>query len=369
MSETNIAVLSTIWSRLLQIPSVHPDDNFFDLGGDSLLAVNMFLEVERATGRHFPITTIYDAPTIAELAEALDTEDAPAFSHLVKLKDGSDNAPFFILHGVGGTVMELDALGKLIRSDKAVYAIQARGLDGIDPPLESIEEMAALYIGVIREKQNHGPYFLGGYSFGGLIAMEMARLLGPENVAQLLMIDTFAHPQTWPRKSRALVKMRKIASRARSVTRQPIGETAKMLTQKISAKLARHDSANAKADRAAYVNSWLGAINPDLPLPLRQTRIAGDAALIAYTPRYYPGAVTFLRARKTGTVFPPSASHVWRKLIGQLEIQSTQGDHKSIIAENAPELADRVSRLLTEQKTQTVSAQQAPRLKLQMESS
>jgi acyl carrier protein len=86
MSAENIGLVTGIWSRLLQTSPIAPDDNFFDLGGDSLLAVNMFLEIERATGRHFEITTIYDAPTIAELAALMEQEEhAPEFSPLVKL--------------------------------------------------------------------------------------------------------------------------------------------------------------------------------------------------------------------------------------------------------------------------------------------
>ncbi len=113
MSETNTALLTGIWSRLLQTSPIAPEDNFFDLGGDSLLAVNMFLEIERATGRHFEITTIYDAPTISELAGLMETETVRGFSSLVKLKSG-EGAPFFIVHGIGGTVVELASLGKAI---------------------------------------------------------------------------------------------------------------------------------------------------------------------------------------------------------------------------------------------------------------
>jgi hypothetical protein len=111
-----------------------------------------------------------------------------------------------------------------------------------------------------------------------------------------------------------------------------------------------------KAERAAYINSWLGAVDPNLPLPLRQTRIAGDAALIAYSPRRYAGPVTFIRAGRTGPVFPSDAANVWRRLTGGLELHTTEGDHRSILGDHAPALAECVSLCLAPSR-----AQSAPR--------
>ena len=327
--------LEAIWSRILQLPEIADDADFFELGGDSLMAVGLFLEIEREFGVKLPITAIYDAPTVATQAELIAQETAPGFSHLVLLKEGDGGAPLFIVHGVGGTVIELDRLGRAIESERAVYAIQARGLDGREKPLESIEAMAALYVEAIKCKQPEGPYLLGGYSFGGLVALEMARLLGKGNVAELLMIDAFAHPHTWPFETRVMVRARKLARRLRHMTPR---EFASALKKKFF---------DPKTDRATTVNNWLGEVNPNLPLPLKEARIAGDTALIAYTPRPYAGRATFIRAGKTGAVFPPSARNVWRGLIADLGIQTTKGDHGSILKEHVGELAGRVSLCLS----------------------
>ncbi len=335
MAPDAAARLTEIWCRALNMAAVAPDGDFFDLGGDSLMAVGLFLEIERAFDVKLPITAIYDAPTIASQLELIESEAAPAFSHFVLLREGSETQPFFIVHGVGGTVIELSALGREIDAGRAVYAIQARGIDGNAKPLETMEEMAALYVDEIRRKQPQGPWAIGGYSFGGVVAMEMARLFGPENVAQLVMIDAFAHPCTWPLKTRLTVKTRKLLSRLRH---QSFGEIASALARKLFGP---------KTDRAAQVNNWLGAVDPNLPLALRQARIAGDAALIAYTPRPYAGRATFIRAARTGTVFPSDARNVWGKLIGQFELQSTPGDHRSILGAHVEELAARVSEVLT----------------------
>lgn len=324
------AELSRIWRRTLQLAEVARDDDFFERGGDSLMAVGLFLEIERAFGVRLPITAIYDAPTIAEQSALIVAESTPECSLLVRLKEGDETQPFFIVHGVGGTVIELSALGRQIETARAVYAVQARGLDGAAPPLESIEEMATLYIQAIRARQPNGPYLIGGYSFGGLVALEMARLLGPDNVARLVMIDAYAHPQTWPPTVRAAVRARKLAGRLKAMARHPVRETAALLKRRTM-------------DRAAYINSWLGAVSPDLPLPLRQTRIAGDAALIAYVPRPYGGRASFIRAGRTGAVFPANARRVWRHLVADLDLQTTPGDHRSILGAHAPALADRIA--------------------------
>jgi acetoacetyl-CoA synthetase len=324
------AVLTSIWCSALQRETVGPDEDFFDLGGDSLMAVGLFLEIEQVLGIKLPITAIYDAPTIEKQIELIDAETQPAFSPLVLLKDGDETAPFFIVHGVGGTVIEFATLGRQIDTGRAVYALQARGLDGTEPPLERVEAMAALYVEAIRAKQAQGPYYIGGYSFGGLVALEMARQLGDENVARLVMIDAYAHPHTWPFKTKAQVRTRKLLSRAKAFARRPVAELSGFIKRRTM-------------DRATYVNTWLGAIDPNLPLALRQTRIAGDAALIAYTPKPYPGRATFIRAGKTGTVFPSDARNVWQRLIRDFEVQTTQGDHRSILVEHASSLAARIA--------------------------
>jgi acetoacetyl-CoA synthetase len=322
--------LSEIWRHALQRDAVGVDEDFFDLGGDSLMAVGLFLEIERAFGIKLPITAIYDAPTIAAQAALIEGGTTPAASHLVLLKEGDETQPFFIVHGVGGTVIEFAGLGRAIESAHAVYAVQQRGLDGSDAPLDRVEAMAAAYVEAIRAKQPDGPYLLGGYSFGGVVAMEMARLLGPQNVARLVMIDAYAHPHTWPRAVRAQVRVRKLASRFRAALRDPLRE-------------ARAFVARRTTDRATQINNWLGAVDPNLPPALKQARIAGDAALIAYTPRPYAGAATFIRAGKTGTVFPASAREVYKNLIARFEVQTTPGDHRSILVEHVGELGRRVS--------------------------
>ena len=170
--------LVRIWQQLLGVESVGVDQNYFDLGGDSVLAVHLFAEIEKVFKVKLPLATLFEAPTIQELAEILRS-DAPSngWSPLVAIQNSGSRPPFFCIHGAGGNVLIYRELSENLGSDQPFYGLQSQGLDGSYPPLTRIEDMAALYVKAIRRRQPHGPYLLGGYCGGGLIAFEVAQQL------------------------------------------------------------------------------------------------------------------------------------------------------------------------------------------------
>jgi pimeloyl-ACP methyl ester carboxylesterase len=188
-------VLTPIWQRVLQLPSIGLDDDFFDLGGDSSLALQLFTEIAEVCGRELPPVTIYQARTIAALAAFLEQTTSPPFPALVLLKAGAKQPPIFLAHGLGGSVMDFFQPVRHIDSDHPIYGIQSKGIDGLDEPLERIEDMAEFSIDAVRELQPHGPYILIGYSLGGLVALEMAQRLSAagEEIALLGMLDAYPH--------------------------------------------------------------------------------------------------------------------------------------------------------------------------------
>jgi acetoacetyl-CoA synthetase len=330
-----VALLTEIWSRALRVAPIGPDSNFFDLGGDSLLAVGLFLEIERETGINLPITTIYDAPTIGELANLIaGGTPAPQFSPLVLLKPGDDGAPLFIVHGIGGTVMELAALGCAIRITAPVYALQAQGLDGSQPPLESVGDMAKLYLDHVRGLQPEGPYWLSGYSFGGLVALEMARRLTDDSqeTAMPILMDAYAHPDTWPRMSRLKMRVRRTFHLAQQYARAP-------LRKSVAAMLARLGAVGRK-DARARLRDWLLDQNPDLPAPLLRVREAGSIALARYVPRYYPGKIIFLKASRPDPEFPDDPERIWGALVQAMDIHVVPGRHRTMIGDHATALGE-----------------------------
>ena len=202
--------LCAFWSELLGVQQIGVHDNFFDLGGHSLIAVRLFRMIKKSFATEFAISVLFEAPTIAQCAELIEASggsvasddgekrhDAPPkqqFVHLVKMHPGKDpdQTPLFICAGMFGNILNLRQLGQLIGNERPVYGLQARGLYGEQDPHETFEDMARDYIAEIRAVQPEGPYLLAGFSGGGLIALEMAHQLKASGVtvAIVAMLDT-----------------------------------------------------------------------------------------------------------------------------------------------------------------------------------
>ena len=189
-------VLASIWQELLKLPKVSVQDSFFDLGGQSLLAVSLFNRIEKEFGERFPLAMLFKAPTIEDLAKQLDREEGEEVSEwpsLIAVQPHGSKKPLYLVHGAGGNVLLYKTLSQYLEPDYPLYGLQSQGLDGASKPLQTIEEMAERYLKEIREMQPSGPYFLGGYCMGGTIAYEMAqRLLSiGEEVGIVAMLDTY----------------------------------------------------------------------------------------------------------------------------------------------------------------------------------
>ena len=187
------AKLCAIWQQVLGIDCVASDQNFFDLGGESSLAVQMFARIEEVFGVKLPLATLYEAPTIGELSAMLrDEVPYSGWSPAVPIQPHGSRPPFFCMHGAGGNVLNYRELSKCLGVDQPFYGLQCPGLDGKCPPLTKVEDMARLYVKEIRRIQTTGPYFIGGYCMGGTVAYEVAQqLIGAgETVAMLAMFDT-----------------------------------------------------------------------------------------------------------------------------------------------------------------------------------
>jgi acyl transferase domain-containing protein/glutamate-1-semialdehyde aminotransferase/thioesterase domain-containing protein len=188
-------ILARIWRELLNLDKVSVKDSFFDLSGQSLLAVRLFNRIEQACNRRLPIAILFRAPTIEQLAIELTSCDGTSLSwpSLVPIQPQGTKPPLFLVHGAGGNILLYGALAKRLEPDYPLYGLQSQGLDGQSKPLRTIEEMAIHYLQEIRTVQPNGPYLLGGYCLGGTVAYEMAqRLIAQgEPVAIVAMLDTY----------------------------------------------------------------------------------------------------------------------------------------------------------------------------------
>jgi acetoacetyl-CoA synthetase len=312
-----IEVLTAIWQRVLQQPAIRIDDNFFELGGDSSLALQLFTEIAQVCARELPPVMIYQAPTIAALAALLEQPSTPRFPALALLKPGAVKPPAFIAHGLGGSVMDFFQPVRHIQSDHPIYGMQARGIDGVDEPLERIEDMAQFYLDAIKELQPRGPYALMGYSLGGLVALEMAqRLSGSgEKVALLAMLDAYPH-----------MRYLSLRERGRLIARQA----------RRGFRILGNLSGSALYQPPAGV-SFTPA--------MQRVRDSAYLALIRYRPRFYNGRIKFVRA-EINSGFPDDAAAVWGGLAGAVEVETVPGDHLGMIATHFEDLAAVLSRYL-----------------------
>jgi thioesterase domain-containing protein len=170
-------------------------DNFFELGGDSLLAVGLITQIHKQLQRELPLSALFLNPTIEGLASTLEQPiDFQSWSPLVTIQSVGSKPPFFCIHPIFGVIFQYYELAYHLGIDQPFYGLQPLGLDGEQPPLTRIEDMAAHYIEALRRVQPSGPYFLGGWSFGGLVAFEMAQQLlsSGQQVALLAILDTSA---------------------------------------------------------------------------------------------------------------------------------------------------------------------------------
>ncbi len=176
--------LTAIWSQVLRVDRIGLDDDFFDLGGNSIRAARVMTELQRLTGIDRPVSTIYEAPTPAQLAVAVDM--APdALEILVPFRADGSAPPLFVLHGGAGDIVFARNLLGAIPVEVPVYGIQPpiAVLRGVEPPAPTVEQLAAGYLAEVRRVQPGGPYRLFGYSFGGLVVYEMARQLIADGTA------------------------------------------------------------------------------------------------------------------------------------------------------------------------------------------
>ena len=331
-----VELLTPIWRHVLQLPSINSDENFFDLGGDSALALQLFNEIAEACGRELPPVMIYHAPTIDSLATLLEQSTPPRCPPVVLLKSGNPMPPVFITHGLGGSVMDFFQVVKHMQCPNPIYGMQAKGLDGADEPFDDIADMARFYLSAIKELQPRGPYLLIGFSLGGLVTLEMARLLCAtgEKVALLAMLDSYPHVRFLEPIQQLRLRLRLAKRHALLLSRLPIQDAVAYITRRSERRLRIPGD---RSGKARYQTST--ATSP----VIQRVRESAYLALTRYRPHPYRGKVKFVRA-EISTDFPEDPAAVWSKFLGAIEIDTVPGDHLEIMTTHFEHLASLLSR-------------------------
>lgn len=311
--------LVRIWTQLLRIENIGIQDNFFDLGGTSVIAVQLFAQIENIFAKTLPLATLLQAGTIEELASVIQQELSPPWSSLIALNPSNSlKTPLFCVHAIGGGVLYYRNLAKYLDPDQPVYGIEARGLDGKQPPLTKIEDMAADYIQQIYSIQPHGPYLLAGSSMGGLLAFEIARQLQVQGqkIALLALFDTIS----------PIYNQFSLRNQISNHFEQGFYFTLARIQHRarlLAARWLKQQTQNAPASDRTYSNIRI------------QVESANKQALRAYLPQAYLLQVTLFRAinQPVGASWYADAHLGWGKLAKGVEVHDVPGDHLSLMGE------------------------------------
>ena len=321
--------LSKIWANVLGVRLVGIRDDFFELGGNSLSAARMAIQVEKFLGKKMSPARLIEAPTIERLALVLDEDQKPsALTSLVPLQVGGSLPPLFCMHAGAGTILFYQELARELGPDQPLYALQAQGLYGTHPPHSTVEEMAAHYIREMRTIQPQGPYALGGFCFGAILAFEMAQQLRAQGqgVGLLASFDGPApHYDSLvrPSQSEAMRLKSRLSRFRRRFASLPLRKKASFLFRKLG------DQWIERTMNTQYqIGEWFRSRGLPVPAKIRRIYFLANhwEAESKYRPKVYPGPMTVFRSG--GVVDDPKLG--WDSLISRgLEIYAVSEQIRS----------------------------------------
>ncbi len=338
--------LTKIWENVLGIQPIGLNDNFFDVGGHSLLAVRLFAQIEKIFSKYIPLATLFQAPTIRQLANVLRDEGySSSWSSLVPIKPHGSKIPFFYIHTLSGGLIHSGNLLSKFDADQPVYGLQAQGLDGNNSPHTCIEDMASHYIKEMQTVQPHGPYLLGGWCVGGMIAYEIAQQLNLQGeIVELLTIFDAYPPKMIPpnhqvENSLSLLKIKSRIYQSKlylmDMIKRNFSQFVNLTTQQQIIFIWEKINRRIEDKITEIVYQFYLKRNLPLPHSLRNlvVRDAIGEAYRNYYPKVYAGKVIFFRAVDQPKKYTYHLKK-WEELAaGGLEIHDIPGNHDSIMSE------------------------------------
>ncbi|WP_319420021.1 amino acid adenylation domain-containing protein [Pleurocapsa sp. FMAR1] len=336
--------LSQIWSEVLNVQPIARDDDFFSLGGNSLLALRLFERIHKSFGANLPLATLFEAPTISQLASIILDRgwSASRRSSLVNIQPHGTKPPLFCIHPVGGNVLTYYSLAKALGNEQPFYGLQSRGWDGREPLLICLEEMAADYLQEIRLVQPQGPYYLGGHSFGGFVAYEIACQLEQqgESIALLALFDCLGPKIT---DKNALQKTYiHFSNFTQLSTFQALDYVKSKIKYRLKAKVLR-------STQQRYFKFVELFLSPQQKLAFKINNL-NYQILRKYTPQTYGGKLTLFRAKIRDAKAYFDADGGWKGMaLGGVDTYEIPGDHASILsqADLAQIIAERIDNIIS----------------------
>ena len=339
--------LMAIWAEVLKTHPQSTQDDFFSLGGHSLLIPQMMSKIQESFGVELPAYILFDCPTIEELAREI-ISSTPALktlrnartnkSVLVGMNEEGGRAPFFCVHPAGGFVYEFASLAQLLGPDQPFYAIQSRGLDDGEGPLDDIKDIAAHYVKAVRSIRPEGPYLLGGWSMGGLVALEMANnlLTVGQEVSLVALLDTYvASSDTEDKLSDLAGEFTLELARVFGKLATPAIENSfrEIVSKDSFNKLAQEDQLNRLINQAQVTGLLPEEFDHLQAHRLFGVLSANIRAAKRYRPAKIPPNVILIRAGETGNGASPPLQDDLINQVSSAQVYTVPGDHYSMMRE------------------------------------
>jgi thioesterase domain-containing protein len=322
--------LIQIWSDLLETPSVGPFDNFFDLGGNSLLAAQLVAQVERCWGRRFSLQAFLHEPTIEALAGLVTGERANEPAHvLLPVQPHGSRPPFFWVHGDTSTRF----LPRYLEPDQPVYGLEHQSQDGTSARYTTVESIASYYLSEMVKVQPIGPYSLGGFSFGGTLAFEIAQQLKSrgEEVTLLVMLDShFPGPDVDDPGAPSSLNGVGVHRHVRTLAMISPSERVSHVLVRVRSRLGQKLATTTSKFKAAYC-VMLGKLGRPIPLTLLSRYLLSIyvKARRAYRPQRYSGKVMYIKCERRADYHRA----MWEQLVdGGLSCYEIPGGHLDAIS-------------------------------------
>ncbi len=328
--------LLDIWQALLPHVQLSIEDDFFTIGGHSLMAVQMMNKIEETFGQRLPLAVLFSDSSIEKLSKHLSCKEEQTWRSLVAIKPKGNKTPLFVVHGAGLNLLLYKSLSTHLDPEQPVYGLQAKGLDGKTKPLETMEEIAAHYISEIKTVQAEGPYLLAGYSLGGIIAYEMScqLLKNHEKVAFTGLFDTVAYTSDnylnpWRKKLRRLkIRVNQAAFAFWLLIRDP--DKKQVIGWKI--KSVHRMIANIKSNRK-YKKAFIDGDKEKLQDYVLSVHEANNRAGDNYVLRPCPIKIFLFKAKRKTFYIEDFKTYSWDKYAQKgVKIFDIPGEHSAIFA-------------------------------------
>ncbi|SHM35455.1 amino acid adenylation domain-containing protein [Cyclobacterium lianum] len=325
-------LVADIWKKALGRDAIRKRDNFFEIGGHSLTAVRVMVQLEKVFGIKLPLSVLFRYPTVQKLSQAIksgvlgDSE----WKSLVAIKTSGSKPPLYIVHGGGLNILPFYAVAKKMDREQPVFGIQAKGLDGVAQPLSRVEDIASQYLSEVLQQNPDGPYFLAGYSLGGIIAFEMAfQLLEMgKQVEKLVLFDTYAFQSD---------HNKPFWKRTFNQIRHAIGkrkfDVELLIEQPAIFKRKKRQSFEKKINRLRRL------FNPDRENPessllqtYKRVEYVYKEACREYSIKKYPGSVDLIKARIAAGYLPDKACFGWKPFVKELRVWEADGEHITMLS-------------------------------------